>query len=163
MEIKKIELNDELKQKIKATKAIGFKLRNDFLYVPQKFRDTNCQIPKEYWTVFKLKSIMGIAESNICDDVLCNTKLNTNDIKDFKIELKTGAIRLATLRQCILGWKNFYDEDLNLIPIPVFDSFTNTLKDESLNYLSSELQVELYNAIVNNSTLTEEELRGLEF
>lgn len=163
MEVRKVGFSDAQKEKLR--KSVGFKIRNDFLYVPLAFRekkDGEYIIPKEQWTIFKLRGLMGIDQSKIGDDLFNDIVYSkTGEIE--KLRLNTSTLNLNTCRRGIISAKNFYNEDFEVVDFPKVDELTNLLPDSALNLLRPELISELANVILGHSILTEEELLGLEY
>jgi hypothetical protein len=166
METKIIVLSDELKAKLRKCTAISIK--SNFKYIPEIYRKE--AVPKEYIPVFTLKGLDGLDKLAL-EDILTesisidkealngsNEALNEGDVK-FKI--KAGLIKKETVKKGLLGWRNLLNDKFELIPNVKFTK-SNPCTDEYISYLSPELIAELYMAITNESTLTEEELMGLE-
>lgn len=161
MDSKKLTLTKEMKDRLKKSGMIGFSIRSDFLYVPLAFREKDNDgqyiIPKELWTVYKLKGIMGVDDLKIYEDVLSKVELSNEQAL-----IKNSSIALSICKYGILCWKNQYSDNDSIVDFEI-DELTKTISDKSLNVLSKELIRELANAIYEHSTLTEDELLGLQF
>ena len=150
-----VKLTPELKKKLKG--FLGFTTTSEFKYVPRIFREKNEDgeyiIPKELWPVFNLKGKTGI---EIADEEDNSGYL---DPDSNKIHLTAGKRRLGVLEKNILGWKNFRDEEGNLIE---YKRVGGVIYKTALQRIPAPLQLELHEAINEQSRLSEEELRGLE-
>lgn len=172
METQEVKLTEEMRSKLRGT--IGFDVSAEFPYVPLAFRDVKNEIPKELWPIFTLKSKDGIqiaeAEDNAGEMIYDDRK------KETKMQMKSGSQRLKTLESGIRKVKSYPLEDGRLInfdlsrrEIIIVDTQgrTDTTKGvtvrDLIKFIPVDLQVELQNTINERKTLTEEELRGLEY
>jgi hypothetical protein len=161
MKIKNIELTSEQIKLLK--KNYGFKIVDNFRYVPIAFRSKNESgeyiLPKTLWPVFTLRGIDGIMSMDVQDEMANNIDYDTetNTIKGFKF--KFGSATIANCKRGIIGIENFYDEEGNVIE---FESKNGTISDSCIKKIKPDLMTELSNAIIERSVLTEEELLGLE-
>ena len=144
-------LSPELEEKLRAVR--GFSQKAKFLYVPEVYRQNANVIPKKEWPIFELKGKDGIDLADSEDDL-------GHELKNGKVYTSTGEVRIKVLKSNILGWKNFLDtENKEIVFVKDSDGVTTTC----IARLTSVLQVELNVAINAHSTLTQEELEGLEF
>jgi len=155
-EVVDVRLTPELKEKLRG--FLGFTKTTDFLYVPKVYREKDDAgeyiVPKDLWPVFKLRGKTGIEVAEEEDN---SGYLDPNSNR---IHLTAGKRRINLLEKNILSWKNFRDEDGNVIEhVTVAGKVYKT----ALQRIPAPLQVELNEAINEQSKLSEEELRGLEF
>ena len=108
METKNLRLTPEMLEKLKASKTLGFQVEASFPYVPKFFREEKNGIPKELWTVYKLKSKDGLEVAGVEDNMYMTTDLKTKENKTF---FKSGNLRIETLKKGILSVKRFLFED----------------------------------------------------
>lgn len=175
METKNLILTPDLKSKLKD--FVAFDVSASFPYVPKIFRekdkDGKLEIPKEFWTVFKLKSKDGLQIAKV-EDEMGYVSLD-NKTNETKMQLRSGTIRLNTLRDGILSVKNFITEDGSRISwdhkmtqaiITGTDGKENIKNGIKIDFIIAKMraafQVEIANAINERKTLTEEELQGLD-
>ena len=131
---------------------VGFSEDATFLYVCKVHREN---LPKSAWPVFKLRGKTGIEVAKIEDAA------GFFDVKNQRMIFTTGSQRLETLAGGIIGWNaKFVDGAGKSIPFAAEDG---RVTENSLKRLSATLQVELQNAINEQSSLTPEELQGLEY
>lgn len=171
---KDLRLTPEMLDKLKATKALGFKVEASFKYVLKVYReDLKDDIPKNLWPVFTLRSKDGLETAGIEDTMYI---VMDGDGKKPKTYVNSGRLRIETLKNGILSVKNFPFEDGSIMDydklakkITTTDSEGNTKtqtnvgSEEIIKYITPDVQTELQNAINERSSLTEEELVGLEF
>lgn len=162
MNTKKVILTEELKKKLKKQTLISIK--EEFIYVPEVFREKDVQgnyvIPKNLWQQFILRGLDGTDKILLEDDLLSDVKYDING-KPSEIKIRSGSIKLATVRRGLLGWKNLYDEDGNIFEDKKFTK-EEPASDENLAILNPTIITELFSVIEKESKLTEEELMGLE-
>jgi hypothetical protein len=162
MEMKDVVLTDDLRKKMAG--LFGFRLDGKFLYVPQRCRqrtmDGAWEIPKELWPVFTIRGIDGV-ESTLAEDNLHGT-VSVDESGKSSVTIKSGRHKITTCSRGILTWKNLRDNTGKLIAPPEQDSITGGVTTDALRVLPASLLAELANAINERSTLTEEELLGLE-
>lgn len=122
-----------------------------FLWTPLPFRKSSK--PKSEWLTFRLKGKTGLQFIKDEDNL---------SYKSEKGALKTasGTSKLETLRTHIKDWKNAYDKKGNEIK---FMSGNNGVSKKLLDKFPPKLMNEVYEAINRQSTMSEEELTGLEF
>jgi hypothetical protein len=175
METKEIyALTDEQKSTLK--NVLGFKVEDSFKYVPEVFRKKddagNYILPKEYWTVFTLRSKDGVEIAEVEDNSAYMTFDQT--AKESKMHLLSGKTRIQTLMTGIKEVKRFWFEDGSIMD---FDAKTKFLKvrnadgsesvkngfdtKQFVRYMTTDLQVEIVNAINERKVLTVEETQGL--
>lgn len=155
-------LTEEMKEKLKG--VLGFQIDSTFPYVPIAYREKNGDgkyiVPKELWPVFTLKSKNGIEVAKAEDNAGYVTMAEKQDAKIF---MTGGAARLDTLRKGVKAWKNWRDESGILIPFDERkDIQGGQLSDAKMKMFKVDLQKDLQNAINERSTLSPEELQGLE-
>jgi len=155
-QVKDVKLTPELKEKLKG--FLGFTKDPTFLYTPKVYRekgdDGEFIIPKAMWPVFKLKGKTGIEIANDEDNA------GYLDPGTNRLHITTGKQRLELLKQNIIGWKNFVDENGDEV---TFTAPGGELYKTVLQRIPAPLQRELHEAINEQSRLNEEELQGLEF
>lgn len=161
MEVKKVGFTDEQKKLLK--KSIAFKPRAEFLYVPKAFRvkkDGEYAIPRDQWTVFKLRGLMGIATTEVGYEMY-DVEWDGAQVKGVKIN--SARAKISVCKRGIIDVKNLYNEDFEVVKFSGRDQLTGRLPDSDIDLMPPDLIEEIYGAIVENSTLTNEELLGLEF
>lgn len=107
--------------------------------------------PRQEQTVFKLKILSPTEEAEIQDSGISMVKE-----QEFKFNL--GKKKIQILKAGLVGWNNFKDRDGK-------DVLFNTDKngeptDESLSRLRPEWRTELANAITEQNTMSEEEIKN---
>jgi hypothetical protein len=149
MEQRDLELTPELKEKLAAYMAIT--PDREFKYVPAIQR--KLVKDKKQWAVFLLKTLDGeqIAE---LEDSSGYSVLDMQNPNKREWHSGSGTHRIKILKMGLIGWKNYKDKDFKMLP---FESV-----EKSVRFLSEPMKIELCNAITENMTLTEDELRGLE-
>lgn len=165
METVNVVLTDEMKVKLRG--ALGFDVSATFKYVPLAFRSGG--IDKAMWPVFVLKSKDGLEVAKSEDEAGYVELDNRN-----KLRLETGAQRVATLERGIVSVKNMLMESGDVVSYTT-DSRTMKIQradgSESvkncdvrglIRLMPAAMQTELQNVINERSTLTPEELSGLE-
>jgi len=153
VKVKDVALTPEMAEKLKG--FLAFEKEASFVYVPKIFRDVKNNIPKDFWVVFKLTTKDGIESAKAQD------KIGFWDAERTKFTTTLGEYRIDILSSHIIGWKNFMDVKGNKI---IFDKNSDgTVKESLIKLFPSDLQIELFEAINNQSKLSEEELMGLEF
>ncbi len=163
---KDVILTEEMKTKIRESGLMGFNLESTFKYVPRHYRKKNQKekydIPKELWPVFVLKGIDGVRSAEIEDSQKgAFSYKGKGTEEEVSVEIYSGKARIETLQEGIVSWSNFYDSEFNLIPTPKTDGL-GKIFERSLKTLSPNLQIELANAITEQTKLTDLELMGLE-
>jgi hypothetical protein len=153
-----VQLTPELKEKLKKAGVLGFQLKSTFPYVPKIYRREG--LPKELWPIFFLRGLDGVETAGLEDEMHGSVTVDSSNGTSVKIN--SAKVRVKTVKLGVISWKNFRDSDGNLIPSPAKDSLNNGITEDGLRYLPPSLQVELCNAITEHSTLTDEELLGLE-
>ena len=174
METRDLKLTPEVKAKLDG--FLGFTVEATFKYTFKVFRQKdesgNFIVPKETWPIFTLKSLDGLEAAKREDSagyVTLDTKLS-----ETKLHLESGSSRISTLEKGIKGVNNLILEDGSVLD---FDSVQEiiTIRNgkkskatkgsvkELIKYLRPVAQMELQEAINERSTLSDEELQGLEF
>ena len=154
MEEKNIELNDEIKERLKKNGMLGFDVDSEFLYVPLFFRDAKNNIPKSYWPVFTLRSRTGIELAEAEDEA---GYINIDTTGGRRYVTNSGTDRINALRKGLLAFRNLRLENDTIIEMKKGQDV-----EKFLRYIHPKLQVELKRAIDNHSTLNADELLGLE-
>jgi hypothetical protein len=151
MEQINLELTKELKEKLSAYMAIT--PDNTFKYVPVIYRDKKNNISKKLWPIFILKILdsQEIAEIEDNSGFVVYDKKNPDKTEWHGL---SGTKRLEILKKGISNWNNFKDVKGNNI------IYSN---ESDIRILPIALQIELVNAITEQTQLTEDELRSLEF
>jgi hypothetical protein len=162
MEVENKVLTNEVRQKLASTGMLGFTENPEFIYTPEAFREKKedsdeYAIPKELWPVFTLKGKDGV-ESAKMEDNMGYMEID-NKSKNQRWIGKSGSRRVEILQVGIIGWKNWYDTDGNLIP---FRHNNGKVHTDCLKRIPVGLAIELANAITDRITLSPEELEGLE-
>jgi len=167
MEVVDKRLDEKTLKKLKASGMLGFEVEASFKYVPKFYRDPENSIPKEYWPLYVLKSKDGLAIAET-EDNMSVTLDRKEEARSFT--LKTGSVRISTLKNGIVSIKNQKTEDGRVLS---YDVKTKKLivgsserecdTEEAIRYMTANLQVDLQNAINERISLTEEELVGLGF
>lgn len=154
-ETKEMRLTPEMKEKLSG--FLGFSKNPIFKYVPEVYRQKdekgNYIFPKEVWPVFTLKGRTGLEIAELEDNS------GYFDTEGKKMHVTLGSQRIKMLGTNILGWSNFYDDNDELIECK---RVAGEVYKTSMQRLPDKLQRELFNAINEQSRLTEEELQGLE-
>lgn len=139
------------------------KLRNflpftstDFPYVPEAFKEAFAD-DKDLWPVFILRPKTGIQSAKLEDEVVASMSEDGNQ----EIKVNSGKIRIKTLKSGIINIKNWFDSEGKEIKMKRGND--GKIDDSILEKMHPELQIEIMNAITENSTLTEEELEGLKY
>jgi hypothetical protein len=129
----------------------GYTPKSKFYWVPELIKS---YLPRKEWPIFEYanRDAADVAESDDRHRVLTD--------KD-GMQFNTNKNRLYILSQQIKNWKNYKDKAGN--DVPCLKEKDGSIREESLNRLSKELQIELMDAINNEDHLTEEERAGLEF
>ena len=158
---KDVVMTEELREKLNSIGAIGISTNTEFKYTPNAFRQKNKNgeylIPKKFWPVFMLKSFSGVDSANLQDKQQVAAIPDENG--GYKIKLKAGAIAVDVCKTNILGWKNFIDEDGEIIKCK---RVCKELDDTTMSRLTRQLIEELSEAILTRSKMTDEEILGLE-
>ena len=161
-------MTPELKDKLRGYQA--FTVETPFIFVPKVFREN---LPKEQWPLFLLRSKNGTEVAKLEDTLVSREISNGADGADnTSIRINSGSNRLSTIEIGLLRVKNLptetgemlqYDKKLGTLTVgqKKLTNISSPLK--AIEYFPAKLQVELQNAINERSTLSEEELRGLEF
>jgi len=174
-EIKEVyALTDEQKSALK--NVLGFKVEDAFKYVPEVFRKKDDKgeyvLPKDYWTVWTLRSKDGIEIAEVEDNSAYMTF--DNDKKESKMHVLSGKTRVQSLMAGIISVNRFWFEDGSIMD---FDSKAKYLKIKNadgsesvkngfdtknfIRYMTTDLQLEIVNAINERKVLTPEEQQGL--
>jgi hypothetical protein len=143
-------MTKELKEKLNGYLAIT--PDNTFKYVPAIYRDKKNNIPKKMWPVFTLKILDGQQIAEIED----NSGYIVTDMTNFnkrEFHGMSGTKRIETLKKGIVGWTNLRDSAGKVI---------NYIDETSIKLLAGPMQLDLVNAITEQTNLSEDELRGLE-
>lgn len=151
------KLDNETRKLLAETGMLGFTENPEFLYVPKAFRESE-KIKKEFWPIFKLIGKNGIESAKMEDGMGHMEYDDKNDVRRWIG--KSGSSRIGILSDGIKGWKTFYDKDGELIP---FRENNGKISTHSLERVPVALAIELSNAILDRTSLTQEELLGLEF
>jgi len=186
-DMKEVRLTDDVRKRLRD--SVAFTIDAMFKYVPRAYRgyviddDGNEKkeydpLPKSLWPVFVLKARDGIASAESEDELKGCIEFDQTK-KTVKADSpKTGAIRTKTVTDGLYEIKNLPVDDGSGRPIEemaklCYDRKTskitigdtvreNVTEIEVLRYMNPALQTEIANAITRRSTLTEDELRGLE-
>lgn len=154
-------LDNKIRKMLSEIGVLGFTENVEFKYVPKAFREKNedstYKLEKKYWAVFNLKGKDGI-EALKMEDGLGHMEYDDKKNKRTYIS-KTGSHRITLLTDCIIGWKNWFDADGREIP---FRSNGTKISSHSLKRIPVLWAIELANAITERTTLSEEELQGLD-
>jgi len=155
-------LDNETRKKLAEAGALGFTDNSEFFYTPSFFRakdeDKKPLLEKSFWPVFKLQGKDGITAS---DDI--NNSGYTEFDKDGGKRWvdQTPTIRRKSLQEGIKSWKNLFDSEGKEI---VFETEEDgNVKFSLLKRIPAVWLIDIANAIQDRSTLSEEELQGLEF
>ncbi len=155
-------LNNEQRKLLAETGMLGFSENSEFIYVPKMYREKNTldeyKIPKELWAKFKLQGKDGIEASKMEDAMGYMEWDDTNNTKRWVG--KSGSHRMKILTDGIKGWSNWYDVNGEEIP---FRENNNVISTHSLKRIPAKLAIELANAIVDRTSLSAEELEGLDY
>ena len=161
MEIENKILDNDTRKMLSEAGALGFTENVEFKYVPEIFREKNedgtYKIDKKYWAIFLLKGKDGI-EVQKMEDGLGYMEYDKEGTR--KYVTKTGLTRITLLTDCIKGWKNWFDAEGKEIP---FRENNGKITSHSLKRIPITLSMELANAITDRTTLSEEELLGLDY
>jgi len=170
METHDMEITPDIKEKLKG--FLGFQVEAAFRYVPKVFRDNN--LSKNLWPVWTLRSKDGISIAK-SEDSIGYVEMDKKDTESTKYRTQSGTQRIETLREGIVSVKNFRCENGSIIEYDKTSSYMkiSPLEGEPkekagadieslIKMLSAEYQIEIANAINERSTLTSEELLGLE-
>jgi len=148
-ETKDMRFTPELQEKLRG--FLVFSKESTFKYVPKVFRE---HAPKDLWPVFILRGKDGVESAKVEDDA------GWVDPATKAIHFTLGSQRLNLLASNIAGWSNLFDASDNEIK---FEKNSNKkVSEKCLRRFPSDLQIELQNAIIEQSRLSEEELQGLE-
>lgn len=174
-EIKNVVLSDEIRERLNQIGALGFHIESSFKYVPMAYRakdkNGNFLLPKKYWAIFVLRGIDGVDSAYLEDEQRSEMHYGSIEVgkdgkektmRDVSAKINSGKARLATLQKGIIKWHNFYDANGKLIPSPKEDKVNGGISEDSLRPIPPNLQVELANAITEQTLLTADELLGLE-
>jgi len=174
-EVKDIELTNEILERLKQIGALGFQIEGQFKYVPMAYRakdkDGKFLLSQKYWAVFILRGIDGVDSAYLEDEQRSEMHYGSIEVgkdgkektmKDVSAKINSGKARIATLQRGIITWHNFRNTKGELIPAPKEDAVTGGITEDSLRPIPPNLQVELVNAITEQTLLTAEELLGLE-
>jgi hypothetical protein len=170
MNTKDLRLTPELQKKLSG--FLGFSIDANFQYTFKVYRENN--VPKDLWPLFTLKSLDGLEVAQR-EDKAGFTSLD-QESGQVQLHIGSGSKRIATLESGIVAIKNFILEDGSTLS---FDkesgkitilaqkngkqsSVVGTVSD-IIKYLPAAAQLELQEAINEHSSLSEEELQGLEF
>lgn len=138
-------------------------------FVPDVIKE---KLPKDKWPVFKYRSMNNEDSIALLDYFDENDIVNSNDlskdIKDIKeklskskgIFLKTYRLAYFVVSRCLEGWNNFRDVNGNEIQ---FKKSGVTVDKSTMDCMPSALIKNLYNAIMDNKSLSDTEVTGLEF
>jgi hypothetical protein len=167
METRDVVLTDEMRAKLK--KSLGFNLNAEFKYVLKAFREACTD--KTSWPVFVLRSRDGIQISKDEDAIGAIIEYNA-DTRTTKTNVRSGEQRVRILSDGIVEVKGFWLND-GVSRVSWKEGKLSTVGgqkeierqatvNEVIRFIPISVQIELANAITENDTLTEEELRGLE-
>lgn len=166
-----IELTKEQQKKLKAAGAVAFDLENQWPYVPIVYREKDEKneyiFPKNLWPIFILKCLDGVDGSLMEDKLYGSIILGEVDAKNktskgTSMPLSTGRVRVESCKIGIITWKNYRDTNGKLIKAPKKDNNTGGIAEDSVRLIHPDLQIELVNVMGKQTTLTEEELLGLD-
>jgi hypothetical protein len=143
-----LELTKELKEKLNGFMAIT--PDNTFKFTPEFYRKNN--VPKKFIPIFTLKILNGIELSEI-ENHSGYTVVDVRDYNKREFHGMTGTKRIEILKKGIVGWKNLINADGKII---------DYVDENSIKFLPLPIQNDLMNAIVDQTSLSEEELRALE-
>lgn len=162
-----LKLTAEMQKKLREAGVLGFQVEAPFPYTPKAYRN----LPKELWAIFTLRSKDGVELANIED----RTSEYTLGKDETTMQIKSGSVRIETLKLGILKMKNYLMEDGTVLD---YDKSTETATyhpanggkpaskdrvpvEDVIRHIPIRLQMELQNAINERSTMTDEEVRGL--
>ena len=122
---------------------------------PPAFKDAYPD-QREKWPVFKLRQSDGLD---------FNQELDTESLYHFdeakqKPVLNRGAFRLARLRACVAGWKNFRDDEGNEVE---YRWSAGGLADDCIRAMKPELQTWLLAQLDQLDGISKEESDALKF
>ena len=133
--------------------------RSDFPYVPLVYRES--VEDKDLWPVFILKGHDGIQAAKMEDEVFTAHIEEVGG--DRSIKTHSGKIRLEYLRRNLVNIKNWIDLETGKVIKFERNVRTNQVDDKVLGKISTDLQIELVDAITERSTLSDEEIQGLKY
>jgi hypothetical protein len=179
MEVKDFVITPEIEKRLKG--FVGFDVKATFKYTPKIFRDKNDAgeylIPKPLWPVFELKSKNGMEIAEVKDKTgYFEYDRAAGESNKAKLHLQSGSMRVETLKKGIISIRKYLMEDGRFIEwnCKTLDlAFKNADGiiverkgsipiEKVIEYIPAPMQTELQNAINERSTLSEEELQGLE-
>lgn len=163
--MEEVTLTEEERKALRGSLAI--RPDETFQYVPQAYRCYTIKdgvyvytVRKELWPVFTLKGVDGV-QATLDEDNL-HGEVHMDGGGKSSITVRRGQHSLRTCARGIITWRNLRDASGRLVSPPEPDTLTKGIKEDALRILPPALIAELTNAITERSTLTEEELRGLE-
>ena len=142
--IKNVELTD--KQRKKLNSFLPVKVDGTFKYVPKIYREV---YEEKDWPVFILKPMTGTEALRTSD--LMTGEFSVEEDGKSKTTIQRGSYVVEVCHKGVVGWSNYKDDKGKMIGY-----------DKELDVLPSALMDDLCNAITEHTTLTEEELLGLE-
>jgi hypothetical protein len=158
-----VQLTSEMLERLQGFMPI--KVDESWAYVPavyrQKREDGEYLIPKSLWPIFRIRGIDGV-QATLKEDEIHGT-YHINDDGKPEFTMRSGAVKLKTVRCGVIGWENLRDTDGKLMSEPEKDQVTGGIMEKSVRILSPALITELCNAITEHSKLAEEELLGLKY
>lgn len=160
MTVEKKELSNEMRKKLADIGGLGFTENPEFKYVLKAYREKNdageYEIPKEYWPVFTLQGMGGIESTKLENDMGY-----TEFDKDGKSRYisKSGGQKMKILKDCLKGWVNYRDSTGEFIE---YRENNGKVNPACLDRMAPSHITELVNAITERTSLTHEELEGLE-
>ena len=162
-----VVLTKEMRDKLK--KSLGFSLNAEFKYVLESFRK-EFAASKALWPVFVLRVRDGVQITTDEDAISGAVEYNA-DTHTSHVQIKSGEQRLRILGDGIVSVQGYWLSDGsrlswkdNVLHLTGIEKDIERPCDIHgvIRYFPIGVQIELANAITENETLTEEELRGLE-
>jgi hypothetical protein len=165
-EVTNVQLTPELRARLRG--FTGYDASETFPWVPPIYRELDSVggylFPKTIWPLFTLKAKDGLEVAQL-EDRAGYTEYNLGAPLDRRYVSTSGSFRVETLRRGVKRWKNLRKDDLVTI-IPFRDDYLGEdglLTEEAIRVIPPSLQQALYEAINERSTLTQEELQGLDY
>ena len=143
MEVKNLEMTEELRKKLNSFLAIT--PESTFKYTPTVFKG----LPPKQWPVFTLHYLDG--EELAMFEGQAGYAVYSDKGREF--HGTPGVYRINLLKKGIENWKNYLDRNGKQIEFK---------GEESIKVLPVDLQNDLMNAIIEQTELSPEELRSLE-